>query len=980
MRITGYLAFAFLICVGLVTSEPDDSAPSVSATPNAADRERVRWTTSKIKGTPDPPLPFATEQVFESLDPFKNPTHMTRVPATDRWIVTQLNGKIFSFNRSGDPDVQLAVDIKRTPTPPWYFRVFGVAFHPEFPKKPWCYITYSDTPKSVTGAKLSRFRVIDPATPKIKLDSEMVMMQWRSHDHMGSQPLFGPDGFLYLSIGDGQRPNPPDPMNTGQDISDLQASMLRIDVDKTTRDLNYGIPPDNPFVDVPNARGEVWAFGVRNPWRICFRENGELWVGDVGWEMREMIYRIDKGANYGWSVKEGSQNVKPMSGAHSIPVTKAIIEHDHVEARSITGGFFWTSPRIPELVGAYIYGDWMTGKVWALKYDSDNEQIIEHRELIDTPLQIISFAIDEDGDVLIVGYDGTIHRLIPNPLLADKESQNNAFPRKLSDTGLFESVIDEKPSAGVIPFEINAHHWADNTTSKRWIGVVGDDQLSLFEKSEWTTGDIQGQFKFPHNSVIAKTIYLQLDPSNPKSNRRIETQVLHRNNDAWMAYNYVWNDEQTEAILQENIAVEKEFRIAAPESSDRFRKQKWLHSSRDQCMLCHIWSSGTVHGFKRDQLNRNFEGEKESQLQKMAAIGLFAEDFEALEPSVSPGDETASLEKRARAWLQLNCAHCHRQNGGGTGSFVLEDSPSLEDMKLVDMPANQGDFGLTDTKLVVSGDPSRSVLLYRMMKSGHGRMPQFGSAVVDDQGVLLLYDWIKSLADSPKDLHQREQACKAVLKYPDVATIGQLLDSTSSAIVLAATLSKDGVDVQARESIARVAARHEKAEIRDLFERFLPASEQVERLGNNIDVDLVLATEGDVERGKSLWFNSGFSCRNCHRIAGMGQMVGPSMDGIGSKRTKRELLDSILNPSAAIEQTYRGHVVATEGGELISGLKLSEDENQMVIVNSEGKQHIIGTDEIEESRPMQKSLMPEQLMAEMTLQQAADLLEFLKSR
>ena len=937
--------------------------------------DRVLWTTSNIKGTPDPPLPFSIEQVYSDVE-LTRPTHMTRVPGTDRWIVVQQNGKVFSFNRTGELDVQMVVDLKQVEG--WHFAAFGIAFHPEFPKEPWCFVTYKDTPNSETGSKLSRFRVIDPSIPKIKLSSEMEMMKWRSHDHMGGQPLFGPDGYLYMSIGDGQRPTPPDPLNTGQDISDLQASMLRIDVNQTTDKLNYAIPADNPFVDVPGARPEIWAFGVRNPWRLCFRDNGELWVGDVGYEMREMIHRIDRGANYGWSVLEGSQNVKPVSGLHEVPVTKAIVEHDHVAARSITGGFFWKSPRIPELVGAYIYGDWMTGKVWALKYDSEKEQILEHREIADTPLQIISFAIDDDGDVLIVGYDGTMHRLVPNPLLADN-NQNADFPRKLSETGIFESVVDETPAAGVIPYEINAHHWADHTTSKRWIGVPGEAQLSLYSKSNWMTGDREGLFEFPHDTVIAKTVYLQLDPEDPESRRRVETQILHRYHDDWMSYNYVWNDEQSDAILQENIAVEREFQIVEPKSSDGFRKQKWLHASRDQCTLCHIWSAGSVHGFKREQLNRKFFKEKTNQLEKFASIGLFKEEFATLDPSVSPNDPAASLEQRTRAWLHLNCAHCHRQNGGGTGSFVLEDHISLEEMKLVDMPANQGDFGLTDTKLVVSGDPSRSVLLYRLMKSGHGRMPQFGTNVVDDRGVLLLYDWIKSLGESPKDLRQREQACNAVLKYPDSATIGHLLDSTPSAIVLAATLSRSDTNFEVRESIARVATSHDKPEIRDLFERFLPASEQIERLGNNIDVEQILSAEGDIVRGQHLWFNGSLSCRNCHRIAGRGQMVGPSMDGIGSKRTDRELLDSILNPSAKIEQAYQGHVIATEDGELISGLKLSEKENGIVIVDSEGKKHRISTDDIEESRMMQKSLMPDQLLSELTLQQAADLLEFLKS-
>ena len=222
MRYLCYLIFSCLVGVWLAASGHSGHDANVGI------EERVRWTTSMIKGTPDPPLPFATEPVFTSVE-LKKPTHMTRVPGTDRWIVTQQNGKIYSFNRSGDPDVQLAVDLKQVEG--WHFAAFGIAFHPEFPKQPWCYITYKDTAKSETGAKLSRFRVVDPTVPKIQLKSEMEILKWRSHDHMGGQPIFGPDGYLYMPIGDGQRPTPPDPLNTGQNIADLQASILRIDVD-----------------------------------------------------------------------------------------------------------------------------------------------------------------------------------------------------------------------------------------------------------------------------------------------------------------------------------------------------------------------------------------------------------------------------------------------------------------------------------------------------------------------------------------------------------------------------------------------------------------------------------------------------------------------------------------------------------------------------------------------------------------------------
>ncbi len=897
---------------------------------------------------------------------------MTLVPGTDRWIVTRQDGKLYSFNRSGDPDQQLAVDLKQIDG--WHFAAFGMAFHPEYPKKPWCYITYKDQPKSETGAKLSRFTVTDTAIPKIDLDSEVEMLKWRSHDHMGGQPLFGPDGYLYMSIGDGQRPSPPDPLNTGQDPGDLQASILRIDINKTSGNLAYSIPADNPFVGRPGFRPEIWAFGVRNPWRLCFRDNGELWVGDVGWETREMVYRIEKGANYGWSVSEGSQSVKPIEQAHAIPISKPIVEHDHTKARSITGGFFWDSDRIPSLKGAYVYGDWMTGIMWALRYDSETEKVTSLIEIADTPHQIISFAKDSDGEVLILAYDGTIHRLIENPRLSDATS-TEPFPGKLSETGLFESVAEQTPSPGVYEYDINAHHWADGTTSRQWIGVVDENPLHLFEKSNWMTGDNQGHFDFPHNTAIAKTIYLETEPGNPASRRRIETQVLHRFHDEWMAYNYIWNDQQTDAILQDNVALETEFEVAAPESIDKVEKRKWLHASRDQCKLCHIWNAGSVHGFKPEQLERTFGNEQVTQLEKFHASGLFAKKFQVT-PVTSPYNDSASIQRRARSWLALNCAHCHRFGGGGSGAFQLNGKISLEEMKLIDQPAMQGDFGLKNPMLIASGNPSNSALLYRLLKSGHGRMPQFGTNRVDDRGVVLLHDWIRTLGDSPEH-RKREVEIRMMLSGEDIQT-AELPDSTAEAIALAVALSREGVATSVREQFAQRLGNHPAAEVRDLFERFLPSSMRVQRMGQFVDAEKILSSPGDAAAGRKLWFGSNLSCRNCHQIGGKGQMVGPTMDGIGSKRTAREILNSILDPSATIEDPFRGHVAMTSDGELISGLKVEQTDKQLVLIDASGQRHEIATDDIEESKPLSKSLMPERLLSEMTFEQAVNLLEFLK--
>ena len=160
--------------------------------------------------------------------------------------------------------------------------------------------------------------------------------------HNGAHLQFGPDGCLYISTGDGGQSFPPDGRNTGQDISDLLAAILRIDVDHPDPGKLYSIPADNPFVSTAGARGEIWAYGLRNPWKICFDPaDGSLWVGDVGWEMWEMIYRIERGGNYGWSIVEGQPSRCTPSGKRGpTPILPPTVEHDHTEARSITGGYF----------------------------------------------------------------------------------------------------------------------------------------------------------------------------------------------------------------------------------------------------------------------------------------------------------------------------------------------------------------------------------------------------------------------------------------------------------------------------------------------------------------------------------------------------------------------------------------------------------------------------------------------------------------
>ncbi len=169
----------------------------------------------------------------------------------------------------------------------------------------------------------------------------------------------------------------PDPFQTGQDTSDLLSSILRIDVDHPPAGKPYRIPEDNPFFNRKGSRPEVWAYGLRNPWRMSFdRASGALWVADVGWELWEMVYQVERGGNYGWSIMEGPQSIHPDWKRGPTPILPPVKAHPHTEAASITGGFVYNGHRLKELVGAYIYGDWVTGKIWALRKPQSGTAVV----------------------------------------------------------------------------------------------------------------------------------------------------------------------------------------------------------------------------------------------------------------------------------------------------------------------------------------------------------------------------------------------------------------------------------------------------------------------------------------------------------------------------------------------------------------------------------------------------------------------------
>lgn len=766
MRSVLFLAF-FFCCVFLAAwtipapvaeaeKKADTSDSQGTRTAKFGLEKRVLFTTSKVQGSPEPPAPYLTQPAFPKLK-FFEPLAMTTLPGTDRLVIAERKGKIFSFANDPQTDKpEVLLNVGKT--------VYGVAFHPQYKTNGFVYVTYILDPEkpSPQGSRLARFKALDGDPLHADLKSEKIILEWPSGGHNGGWMVFGPDGFLYLATGDGS--GIADELQTGQDVSDLLGSILRIDVDHHDAGRAYAIPNDNPFVKVPGARPEIWAYGLRQAWKFSFdRASGDLWAGEVGQDLWEMVYKIQRGGNYGWSVQEGAHPFRPERKRGPSPVLPAIIEHPHSDFRSITGGFVYRGSRLKDLVGAYVYGDYDTGKVAALRHDG--MKVTSSMELVDTPLRIVSFGEDTAGEIYIVDFiGGGIHRLAPAP----KVEQTANFPRKLSETGLFADTKTNQPAPGLVPYSVNSELWSDGAIKERYIGLPGAAQIE-FETVEYpqpAPGAPRG-WRFPDGTVIAKTFSLEMERGNPASRRRLETRLLHVErtpgteevgDQVWRGYTYVWNEDQTDADLLDKQGLDRTYTIRDPQAEGGVRKQVWHFPSRAECTLCHTMPAKYVLGLNTLQMNKdhNYGGVMANQLQTFEHIGLFHKPLPAtpdkLPHLVNHNDPKMDLDRRARSYLHSNCSHCHMKWGGGNAEFQLLATLDLAKTGTVNVRPGHGSFEVARPGIIVPGDPARSIVYVRMAKLGLGRMPHIASSVIDEGALKLIGDWIRGLGEDGKSV------------------------------------------------------------------------------------------------------------------------------------------------------------------------------------------------------------------------------------
>ncbi|MGD8566682.1 MAG: PQQ-dependent sugar dehydrogenase [Gammaproteobacteria bacterium] len=657
---------------------------------------------------------------------------------TSQWYAALKDGRIMVFdNNENTTTATEFLNIQSQVLDSGEQGLLGMAFHPDYTTNGEIYLYYStDIPSR--RSIISRFFFVDNAWQ----ENIILSIKQPYANHNGGNILFGPDdGYLYIGLGDGGSAGDPD--GNGQNPSTLLGSMLRIDVDSGTP---YAIPADNPYAGNPlcddpdivsNSQycPEIFAYGLRNPWRWSFdRLTHELWVGDVGQNRVEEIDIVANGLNYGWSVMEGSEcyNSSNSSCNNAGNYTLPVAEYNHNGgSASVVGGYVYrgNDPELAFLHGSYLFADTYSGQVWKTTGDGSTYTT---EPLFSAGQTIYSFSESLTGELFVLvpngsGTGNNIYRLAP----VAAAQPATPIPETLSDTGCFESTSPLVPATGVIPYEVNVPLWSDGAIKQRYFAIPDGTQIQFTD---------QGDFLFPVGSVLVKHFLLNGKP--------IETRLLLRHQDYWGGYSYEWQyDADSNPVDAQLLTGSKTKPIDG---------QNWLYPSRSQCFECHTNVANVSLGLQTLQLNRDFTypatGKTANQLDTLQAVQLLSSPL--ADPLrnrrlVALDDNGADVETRAKSYLHANCVHCHQPDGPTPVTIDLWFTTPLPDMNVCNTEPQEGDLGISGIKIL---DPAgtfaapNSVITARMASLDEAvRMPPLATEIVDDDALFVLKSWVDML-------------------------------------------------------------------------------------------------------------------------------------------------------------------------------------------------------------------------------------------
>ena len=566
----------------------------------------------------------------------------------------------------------------------------GLAFDPDFSTNRFIYVDYT---RSGDGATVVARYTWDAGTDSASLASEKILLTVPQpfSNHNGGMLAFGPDGFLYIALGDGGSGG--DPQNNAQDITgNLLGKILRIDVHPQNAANPYDVPPDNPFVNTAGASPEIWAFGLRNPFRFSFdRQTGAA----VGRRCRSEQHRRNRHRcqrrKLGWSRFEGTQTYNsniPLGGgvAHTPP----LYQYDHSLGVAIIGGYVYRGSRFASLFGRYLYTDYGSGTVWAIDTDGQNNTQLT------TAVNPTSFGEDNAGELYVVAQNGRLYQL-------NESGGGGSQPVLLSQTGLFTNLANLTPASGLIEYDLNVPFWSDGALKRRWVGIPQTATVAFSPTGDWT---------FPVGTVIVKHFEMELTEGNPATRRRLETRLLLRDSAGdWLGFTYKWNNAQTDADLlvsgqSENLTV------TTPNGPVTW---PYSYPSRTDCLQCHTVVANRTLGLVTRGMNRDFNYSlvTDNQLRTLNHISYFSTNIGAATqyhayPALS--DTNVSIATRARTYLAVNCSQCHRPGGPTPVNLDFRFDTLDGSMGAIGVMPTQGALGLTNAQIIARGAKESSVL------------------------------------------------------------------------------------------------------------------------------------------------------------------------------------------------------------------------------------------------------------------------------
>ncbi len=754
----------------------------LAASLSAAPLTRVAATSLRLPATA-PSYSYTTESAFGGVT-FNEPVQVVFAPGeTNRAFVVERAGRVAVVPDLAHPTREVFLDISALlGDSAADHGLLTMAFHPQFAQNGYFYLWFSTFSNGVRANRLARFKVsaTDPNRADLASQLPMITSQVGPGGHDGGTLLFGADGYLYLSIGDGFGSD--EAVNSHQHIDGgFFGCVLRLDVDFRPGNLTpnpyyavhpgtYLVPADNPFVGATSFNGaavnpsavrtEFWAVGLRNPFRMSFdAPTGALWCADVGLDTREEIDLITRGGNYGWDFREGSVG-GPRSSAAPAGFTSIdpVWDYDHSLGLSITGGILYRGTKFAELQGCYLYSDFVTGRIWALRDTGARPALASQVRQIANENGICNFTVDpRNGDVLMANlYGNAIKRL------AAVTGTGPTLPATLADTGAFSDLATLTPVAGVVPYAPNVSFWSDYAKKSRWFALTDTTSRYGFAAN--------GNWSLPTGAVWVKHFDLELERGNPASARRIETRFIVKTSDGIYGLSYRWNDAQTNATLVDAEGTDAAFTI---KDGTTTRTQTWHFPARAECTTCHTPVAGYALSFNTRQLNRAFPSGSEHQLQALAAAG-YLDAATVPTPTSLPALVAADnifkpIEDRARSYLDANCAQCHQPGGLGRGNWDARMSTPLASSGIIggSLIEPRGDAA---NRVIAAGDAAHSMLLTRISSSGALRMPPLASNELDPSGISLIQLWVASLAAQP-DVRLTNLSARAIAARGDDSLI-----------------------------------------------------------------------------------------------------------------------------------------------------------------------------------------------------------------